>query len=93
VVPAVIPFTIPDNEPMVATLTVPETHTPPGSALLKVMELPAQTVVGPVIGEMANEVREQKNTKAKSVNAFFIRVMGCLSIKLGKKTITGHLLS
>lgn len=79
-----MPLTIPDNEPIVATLTALETHTPPGSALLKVIELPAQTVVGPVMGEIANEGREQRNIATIKQN-FFIRVMGWCFHKIMKK--------
>jgi hypothetical protein len=53
VVPTVIPVTIPEREPMVATAVVPEVQLPPTAASDKVIVLPTHTVEGPrmAVGE------------------------------------------
>jgi hypothetical protein len=49
-VPGVTPVTMPVEEPTVAQPGAPETHVPPGVALLSVWVLPTHTVNVPVIG-------------------------------------------
>ena len=52
-VPATTPVTIPEPEPMVATVSVAELHTPPGGVQLSVVVAPAHTTIVPVIGVVA----------------------------------------
>ena len=47
-VPAATPVTIPDDEPTVATPTLPLVHVPPDGVLFNVVVRPAQTVNVPV---------------------------------------------
>ena len=51
-VPEVIPVRMALVAPIVATLVVPLAHVPPVIALLKVVILPMQSVVVPVIGAL-----------------------------------------
>jgi hypothetical protein len=70
--PAERPVTTPVDEPTVAMAGVDELHVPPGSALLNVVELPAQATKMPVMGAMANAPAEKKNSNRKAMDIFFI---------------------
>jgi hypothetical protein len=48
-VPPETPVTVPDDEPMVATLVVPLVHVPPGEMSVSVVDVPAQIEARPVI--------------------------------------------
>jgi hypothetical protein len=50
VIPAEIPVTTPDDEPTTATEVAPLSHDPPGVASVRVMVVPAQSELLPLMG-------------------------------------------
>jgi hypothetical protein len=72
-VPAFIPVTMPDAEPIVAIEVVPDVHEPPGVASVNVIAFPVQTWPGPVIGDMASDMSDWPSASMKNNNRF-IRV-------------------
>ena len=48
--PTVIPETIPESEPIVATAVVPEVHTPPITGSVSVVVVPTHNALAPTMG-------------------------------------------
>jgi len=72
-VPAVPPVTVPVAEPTVATEGDPELHTPPPE-LVRLMEEPVQTVVGPEIADGLGFTVTGATTKQPVERVYVIRV-------------------
>jgi hypothetical protein len=73
--PAATPVTIPEVETAVASAVLLLLHRPPGTVLLNVIELPAQTIAGPEIDEGGGTTVTIRVMKDPVGNRYVIRLV------------------